>query len=193
MYCETQHTPTYILLNLNFAFKPGAAFIDRPMDKEPGTIDSAADEITDSWTLEQLEDTDENSTLRVWDMDAEDSNSCPVHLEDSEFPAKSQVTATTTAPYRCVSDDPGDESENERDQLAVCDCLLALYDPESSKYGNYGYADSSEQLLPITSEYRTSTVSGLSDGANATAYTVLSKSKTEYFIVMCTDAPARFQ
>ncbi|KER20753.1 hypothetical protein T265_10773 [Opisthorchis viverrini] len=113
--------------------EPGAAFIDRPMDKEPGTIDSAADEITDSWTLEQLEDTDENSTLRVWDMDAEDSNSCPVHLEDSEFPAKSQVTATTTAPYRCVSDDPGDESENERDQLAVCDCLLALYDPESSK------------------------------------------------------------
>ncbi|TGZ72338.1 hypothetical protein CRM22_002146 [Opisthorchis felineus] len=113
--------------------EPGAAFIDRPTDKELGTMDSAADEIADSWTLEQLEDTDENSTLRVWDMDAEDSNSCPVHLEDSEFSAKSQATATTTAPYRCASDDPGDESENERDQLAVCDCLLALYDPESSK------------------------------------------------------------
>ncbi|CAH8486652.1 unnamed protein product [Heterobilharzia americana] len=61
---------------------------------------------------------------RLWDPDADDNTN-----EDSN--ASSSVKKTiTTSDYRI---DAGDESENERDQLAVMDSLLALYDPETSK------------------------------------------------------------
>lgn len=66
-----------------------------------------------------------NSLNRLWDPDADENTN-----EDSSL---SIVTKKTNAISDYRTDNTGDESENERDQLAVIDSLLSLYDPEASK------------------------------------------------------------
>ncbi|CAH8448297.1 unnamed protein product [Schistosoma turkestanicum] len=65
-----------------------------------------------------------NTLNRLWDPDADENTN-----EDSNL--SNVIKKTNISDYR--TDTTGDESENERDQLAVIDSLLALYDPEASK------------------------------------------------------------
>ncbi|KAF6777100.1 hypothetical protein AHF37_03440 [Paragonimus kellicotti] len=96
----------------------------------------------DQWLTEACKDMDEIETTptapSLWDIDTEDSNGLQVNLDESDSQptaltaTKSSVTTHFTSPA-AASVDTGDESETERDQLAVLDSLLVLYDPEVSK------------------------------------------------------------
>ncbi|CAH8454234.1 unnamed protein product [Schistosoma haematobium] len=77
----------------------------------------------DSIEMEQINSS--NSLNRLWDPDADENTN-----EDSSLSIVTKKT-NTISDYR--TDNTGDESENERDQLAVIDSLLSLYDPEASK------------------------------------------------------------
>ncbi|CAH8461394.1 unnamed protein product [Schistosoma rodhaini] len=77
----------------------------------------------ESVEMEQINSS--NSLNRLWDPDADENTN-----EDSSL---SIVTKKTNVISDYRTDNTGDESENERDQLAVIDSLLALYDPEASK------------------------------------------------------------
>ncbi|KAF7255077.1 hypothetical protein EG68_07714 [Paragonimus skrjabini miyazakii] len=96
----------------------------------------------DQWLTEACKDMDEIETTptvpNLWDIDTEDSNGLQVNLDESDSQptaltaTKSSVTTHFSSPA-ATSVDTGDESETERDQLAVLDSLLVLYDPEVSK------------------------------------------------------------
>lgn len=77
----------------------------------------------ESVEMEQINSS--NGLNRLWDPDADENTN-----EDSSL---SIVTKKTNVISDYRTDNTGDESENERDQLAVIDSLLALYDPEASK------------------------------------------------------------
>lgn len=68
----------------------------------------------------------------LWDFDTDDLAGI-----DGEDVAMRKSNSNGSIMTKNNSDqlkiDPGDESENERDHLAVLDSLLALYDPEISK------------------------------------------------------------
>ncbi|CAI2725071.1 unnamed protein product [Schistosoma spindalis] len=76
-------------------------------------------------SMEMEQNNSSNSLNRLWDPDADEYTN-----EDSSL---SIVTKKTNVISDYRADNTGDESENERDQLAVIDSLLALYDPEASK------------------------------------------------------------
>ncbi|KAA3674905.1 actin-related protein 5 [Paragonimus westermani] len=102
----------------------------------------------DQWLTEACKDMDEiEATPTVpsfWDIDAEDSTDLQMNLDESDSqPTVLTATKSSVATYfnspAPASVDTGDESETERDQLAVLDSLMVLYDPEVSK--DLGTAD----------------------------------------------------
>ncbi|KAF8562668.1 hypothetical protein P879_10104 [Paragonimus westermani] len=102
----------------------------------------------DQWLTEACKDMDEIEAIPTvpsfWDIDAEDSNDLQMNLDESDSqPTALTATKSSVATYfnshAPVSVDTGDESETERDQLAVLDSLMVLYDPEVSK--DLGTAD----------------------------------------------------
>ncbi|CAL8092373.1 unnamed protein product [Calicophoron daubneyi] len=100
-----------------------------PNDDELNDADMS-EETRDSRNMDELCDPP-SSIPNPWDLDAEDSNSNTIHPEEKSPAVDANKTITPQKPDH--SFDPGDESENERDQLVVLDSLLSLYDPEAFK------------------------------------------------------------
>ncbi|CAH8451858.1 unnamed protein product [Dicrocoelium dendriticum] len=99
-------------------------------------VDHFDDDLIDPWApvFKEFDENDSNSaTPSPWDADPDDSSNHPLsQLEAKKVPC---LTPSMNIPGDpSMNGDTGDESENERDNIAVFDALLALYDPEVSKY-----------------------------------------------------------
>ncbi|KAH8852759.1 Actin-related protein 5 [Schistosoma japonicum] len=95
-------------------------------------VDDSSDLLGFDDSVEQIDHvTSSNSLNRLWDPDVDENTN-----EDSNL---SSIPKKTNAISDYRADTTVDESEDERDQLAVIDSLLALYDPEASK--DLGVAD----------------------------------------------------
>ncbi|VDP93814.1 unnamed protein product [Echinostoma caproni] len=81
----------------------------------------------------------------TWDIDTEENSNMAIDPDASNV-SKIGAVRPDTELYM----DPGDESEGERDQLAVLDTLLTLYDPEASRdIGCAGLSTPLEQFYQI--------------------------------------------
>ncbi|VDQ01284.1 unnamed protein product [Trichobilharzia regenti] len=94
-----------------------------------GHNETLGDDCSDMLGLDDPTETEQTTSSstglnRLWDPDCEDDTN------DELNGSSGMKKVPATSDYRM---DVADESEEERDELAVMDSLLALYDPEASK------------------------------------------------------------
>lgn len=94
---------------------------------EIGGLDESSNPLAAADDWDEIEITGTPSP--TWDIDTEENSCLTAELDVSHAPKTSAIRLDVES-YT----DPGDESESERDQLAVLDTLLTLYDPEASRY-----------------------------------------------------------
>ncbi|KAA0184718.1 Actin protein 5 arp5 [Fasciolopsis buskii] len=112
-------------------------------DMEIGGLDESSNPLAAADDWDEIEITGTPSP--TWDIDTEENSCLTAELDVSHAPKTSAIRLDVES-YT----DPGDESESERDQLAVLDTLLTLYDPEASRdIGGIGLNVPLEQFYQI--------------------------------------------